>query len=94
MSDGSEDRLDRVERLLENLAVRQDRSQEQLDELRLVVREGVAELGQLLADHIVETGQKQEEARQRQAETDQRFNVLLEEVRYLIRKLPGPPIEE
>ncbi len=35
---------------------------------------------------IEEMRRQQEEFRQRQAETDRRFNVLLEEVRYLIRR--------
>jgi len=68
------------------VATAQLRFQEQLGDLAGVVRQVIARQDR----HEQELA----EFRQRQAESDQRFNVLLEEVRFLIRQQQRPPQPE
>ncbi|MEN9222013.1 MAG: hypothetical protein Q6L60_15365 [Thermostichus sp. HHBFW_bins_43] len=69
------------------------RFQEQLGDMAGILRQVVQRVDQLAANQERHE-QELQEFRQRQAETDQRFNVLLEEVRYLIRRQePEPDID-
>jgi ABC-type transporter Mla subunit MlaD len=77
------DRIDRIEEILVKLANTQERlaetmgnSHEFMAEIRTSMTENISLLTQALVD-----------LRQRQDESDQRFNVLLEEFRYLNRQI-------
>ncbi|MEN9222012.1 MAG: hypothetical protein Q6L60_15360 [Thermostichus sp. HHBFW_bins_43] len=73
------------------------RFQEQLGDMAGILRQVVQRVDQVAQrmDQVVANQERHEqelqEFRQRQAETDQRFNVLLEEVRYLIRRQEPEP---
>jgi hypothetical protein len=68
---------------------------EMLDELASSVGEirdsvdGLRITAQALLQVAAQNQQEMELIKQRQAENDQRFNILLEEVRYLIRRIDG-----
>lgn len=76
-NDELESGLIRVANAVERLAEATQQQMGIMSEVVLEVREETRSLNQAVRD-----------LKQRQAETDQRFNVLLDEFRYLIRRLP------
>ncbi len=73
------------------------RFQEQLGDLAGVVRQVIARQDrheQELAEFRRQHEQELAEFRRRQEESDQRFNVLLQEIRFLIRQQQPPPPKE
>ena len=67
-----------TDKMLDELASSVDEIKDSVDGLRVTV--------QALLQVAAQSQRDTELLKQRQAETDQRFNVLLEEVRYLIRR--------
>ncbi len=101
------DRFAQVADAVGRVAHAQLRFQEQLGDLAGVVRQvlarqdrheqELAEFRQEQADfrqELVEFRQELVKFRQRQEESDQRFNILLQEIRFLIRQQQPPPEEE
>lgn len=75
------DRMDRIEELIMKLA----NTQERLAETMGSSHEFVAEIRTTMSENISLLTQALVDLRQRQDESDRRFNVLLEEFRYLNR---------
>jgi methyl-accepting chemotaxis protein len=80
-----------TDEMLDNLAESVSELREDVSELRESVSEvkdsvdGIRITAQALLQIAAQHQSRMDEMAQRQAESDQRFNILLEEVRYLIR---------
>lgn len=81
MTNNSSDRLDRIERILESAALQTEANARAIEADRITIREGIADVVSMIASLAEQSHQEREELRQRQAESDQRFETLLAEMR-------------
>ncbi|NJM00515.1 MAG: hypothetical protein HC924_17835 [Synechococcaceae cyanobacterium SM2_3_2] len=88
-----DERFDRLATAIEQMADSQIATNQRVDQLTqahlgLVSQVGLlADITRGLAERQAETQQQQAEIRQRQIEQDQRFDVLLGEIRHIVQRL-------